>query len=154
MKKIILLLIVAGIMTACGTSKIERQTQRVFKGNWILTDISLPSALVDVSLFDEADSKCFETSEWHFVPNNNKGSYELFNCAPGQRNFVWSVQQGNAEEDFYFMLKPDTGAQKITKARTGYRLRLVSLDDTQMQWEQTVTHEGKPFTIRMNFSKN
>ncbi len=35
----------------------------------------------------------------------------------------------------------------------GFRLRLTQLSENNMQWEQTVSLEGSPFTISMNFSK-
>ena len=154
MKKIVLLFVMAGLLVSCGVSKTERQAQKVFKGDWTLTHVNLPSALVDVALFDDADTKCFENSQWHFVPNNNTGSYELMGCEPGVRDFHWSVQENSGMGIYSFNLKPELEGQKARKVKTGYKLRLVSLDEGQMQWEQTVSYEGKPFTIQMSFTKN
>lgn len=156
MKKPILLFFMVVMMLSCGSSKVERQTQKTFKGNWTLTNIELPSALVDVSLFGDADTRCFEYSEWKFVPNNNKGTYQLFqeNCNPGTRSFHWNVEENTETGEFYFTLKKEVDGVNIRQEKRGVRLELVSLDETQMQWKHTVSHEGKPFTIRMNFSKN
>ncbi len=154
MKKCLIWVLLVVVMTSCGVSKTERQAQKAFKGDWILTDIKLPSALVDVALLGDADSKCFENSQWHFVPNNNTGRYELFNCDAGQRAFHWAVQEDSGMGSFYFTLKPEVEGQKARKVTSGYRLRLLSLDESQMLWEQTVDYQGRPFTIQMHFSKN
>lgn len=154
MKKIFLLFVLTGVLVSCGVSKAERKAQKAFKGNWTLTDVNIPSALVDVQLLGDQDSKCFQNSQWHFVPNNNSGSYELYNCAEGGRNFHWSVQEDSGMGTFYFNLKPELEGQKARKVKSGYRLRLVALDDSQMIWEQTVDFEGKPFTIQMSFDRN
>ena len=156
MKKIALFLFVTTMLISCGSSKIERQTQKTFKGNWTLTEVDLPSALVDVNLFDDVDSRCFEHSEWSFVPNNNKGTYKLYqeNCNPGTRSFHWNVEENTETGEFSFTLKQEVDGVNIRQEKRGVRLALVSLDDTQMQWEHTVSYEGKPFTIKMNFVRN
>lgn len=155
MKKTFLFLLLIGLLTSCGSTKIERQAQRTFKGDWTLTNIELPSALVDVTLFDDADSRCFENSDWHFVSNNNTGSYMLNdqNCTSGEREFNWNVQEKTNEGHFYFSLKPEVDGSNARKVRKGYRLKLVSLDENQMLWEETVSYQGKLFTIRMSFIK-
>lgn len=159
MKNVLLLVVFAGLMTACGTSKIERQAQRTFKGDWTLNSVTFPenSGFVDVTLFEDVDRKCFEGSEWHFVSNNNKGEYQIFkeDCSPGKREFRWNVEETNPDSgEFDFTLKPVSEGQNARKTAQGYRLNLVSLDDTQMVWEQTVSFEGEPFKIRMEFTKN
>lgn len=148
-----------GVMLACGTSKIERQAQRTFKGDWTLTDITYPqnSGFVDVTLFEDASRNCFENSDWHFISNNHKGTYRLYKegCSPGKRNFRWDVQETSPDSGIFdFTLKPISEGENARKSRKGYRLNLVSLNDSYMVWEQTVSYEGKPFVIRMSFSKN
>jgi hypothetical protein len=59
----------------------------------------------------------------------------------------------NAETGLYdFLLKP-TDAKSKSETNQGFRLSLKALSDTVMQWEQTVSVDGKPFTITMNFNK-
>ena len=50
-------------------------------------------------------------------------------------------------------MKPVNEKGKSETGNTGFRVNLVSLTDTAMTWEQTVSLDGKPFTIRMNFNK-
>lgn len=159
MKKIVSLCLLVSVMMACGTTKIERQAQQTFKGDWNLNSITYPqnSGFVDVTLFDDASRNCFENSEWHFISNNNKGYYQLFkeDCSPGKRTFRWDVQETSPKSGIFdFTLKPVSEGQNARKTSKGYRLNLVSLNQSQMVWEQTVSYDGKPFVIRMNFSKN
>ena len=51
-----------------------------------------------------------------------------------------------------FLLKP-TNPKGKSDTNTGFRLRLAQLSDSNMKWEQTVTLNGAPFKISMNFSK-
>lgn len=154
MKKYMLILFTALILTSCGVSKTERQTQKTLKGDWTLTQIDLPSALVDVDLFEDVDTRCFENSDWNFISNNNKGSYKLYkdNCQPGTRKFRWNIKEDNNE--YFFTLKHEVDGVNIRHEKRGFRLKMISLDDNYMVLEEKTTYDGKPFTIRMNFSKN
>ncbi|MBW2960774.1 lipocalin family protein [Mesonia aestuariivivens] len=158
MKRFFSVVTVCLLLVACGTTKIERQAERTFKGSWTLNTITYPnnSGFVDVTLFQDATANCFRNSQWNFVSNNNKGVYTLTgaNCNSGTRNFSWMVQEENPEAGLYdFTLKPIGEGENARRIDTGYRLNLVSLTDTNMIWEQTVSYEGKPFKIRMSFTK-
>ena len=52
-----------------------------------------------------------------------------------------------------FLFKPLDAKKKSTNNNKGYRMSLTHLDDNAMIWTQTVSLEGKPFTITMNFNK-
>lgn len=155
MKKIIVLLITIGLV-ACGTSKTVRISKKVIKGDWVLNSVSYSKAgTYNVTLLNDASKVCFEGSTWQFVPNNNTGVYTIndTSCLTGERNFVFTIQEVNAETGLYdFLLKP-TNEKGKSETNQGFRLSLVSLSDTIMQWEQTVNVEGTAFTITMNFNK-
>lgn len=155
MKKIIVLLITIGLV-ACGTSKTVRISKKVIKGDWVLNSVSYSKAgTYNVTLLNDASKVCFEGSTWQFVPNNNTGIYTIndTSCLTGERNFVFTIQEVNAETGLYdFLLKP-TNEKGKSETNQGFRLSLVSLSDTIMQWEQTVNVEGTAFTITMNFNK-
>lgn len=158
MKKPILLLFVATLLTACGSTQIERQAQRTLKGNWTLDRISYPDSegIFKVELFDDASASCFAGSEWEFIPNNNHGSYTInsADCMAGTRQFIFDVIEIVPDSGIFdFTLKPYGEDENPRQIGTGYRLNLVSLDGNSMVWEQIVSLEGKPFTIRMHFSK-
>ena len=75
------------------------------------------------------------------------------NCPSGDSNFIFDIQEMNPETGLYdFLLKP-TNEKNKSENNVGFRLRLAQLNDTSMKWEQTVSMDGKPFTITMRFSK-
>ncbi len=157
MKKLAILLL-AVVMGSCASTKVERQAERTFKGDWTLTKITYPnsSGFVDVNLFNDASANCFRNSDWSFISNNNKGSYILngTNCSSQPQEFVWSVQEVQANSNtFNFTLKPVGEGENARKIDTGFRLNLVNLSENAMVWEQNVTYNGEPFLIRMQFNK-
>ncbi len=156
MRKIILTFVVVGLMASCGVTKTERQAQKSLKGDWSLTNITYPgsSGFVDVTLFNDATTRCFRDSDWHFISNNHKGSYQLYkeNCAPGKRFFRWDIVLAS-DGQYYFSLKPVQQDENARKVETGYRLNVVQLDATQMILEETVSYNGNPFKIRLTFNK-
>ena len=155
MKKRALLIVVASLILACGPKTVI-QSKKVIKGYWTLTDISYSeSGTYNVTLLNDTSKECFEGSSWRFIPNNNTGVYAINNgnCPTGDRHFVFTIQEMNKETGLYdFLLKPTNEKNKSDDNR-GFRLRLSQLNDSSMRWEQTVTLDGKPFKINMNFSK-
>ena len=156
MTKTIVLLTLTIILSACSASKTVRVSKKVIKGNWTLNTITYSEkGTYKVSLLDDASKECFEGSTWHFIPNNNTGIYNITdsNCSAGERHFVFTIQEVDAETGLYdFLLKP-TNEKHKSETNKGFRLKLSSLSDTMMQWQQTVVVEGKPFIITMNFDK-
>jgi hypothetical protein len=155
MKKILLIFIAIGLFS-CGTSKTVRTSKKVIKGEWTLSSISYSEAgTYNVILLNDASKACFEGSTWQFVPNNNTGIYTIngSSCSTGARNFVFTIQEVDPQTGLYdFLLKP-TNEKHKSDTNQGFRLRLTSLSDAAMQWQQTVSVDGKPFTITMNFNK-
>ena len=156
MRKLILLVALVGIAVSCGTPKTVIQSKKVMKGYWSLNDISYSEAgTYNVTLLNDTSKECFEGSTWRFIPNNNTGIYTINdpNCLTGDRNFIFAIQQVDESSGLYdFLLKPTEKRGKPGE-KIGFRLRLSQLSDTNMQWEQTVNVDGKPFKIMMNFTK-
>lgn len=158
MKKIALLLSICALLftVSCGTSKTVRTSKKVIKGNWTLSSITYnQTGTYNTVLFNDASKACFEGSSWQFVPNNNTGIYTINDakCATGERYFVFTIQEVDAETGLYdFLLKPTDKKQK-SETNQGYRLKLSALSDDAMQWQQSVNVAGNPLTINMNFTK-
>jgi len=156
MKKLALSIGIILMILSCGTSKTVRDSKKVIKGEWTLSSITYSTAgKYNVTLLNDTSKDCFEGSTWQFIPNNNTGTYTIneTSCSTGPRNFVFTIQEVNKETGLYdFLLKPTNEKQK-SETNQGFRLSLTSLSDTIMQWQQTVTVDGKPFTITMNFNK-
>lgn len=157
MKRILLLALITVTVIACGPSKTVVESKKVIKGYWYLDNISYDTAgTFNVNIFNDASAECFEGSTWRFIPNNNTGNYTIDDaeCSTGQRDFIFTIQEIDADSGLYnFLLKP-TNAKGKSETNAGFRLRLAQLSDTNMTWEQTVNVDGKPFTISMNFSKS
>ncbi len=156
MKQLIIAFLTISLV-ACGTSKVVRDSRKVIKGNWTLNTISYSEeGTYNVTLLNDVSKACFEGSTWQFVPNNNTGIYTIngTDCATGARYFVFTIQEVDASTGLYsFLLKP-TNEKHKSLTNQGFRLKLSALSDTDMQWQQTVTVDGDPFTITMNFIKN
>jgi len=156
MKKLIVLMVTATLLWSCGSTKIVRQSQKIIKGQWVLNSIKYSEpGTYKVTLLNDTSKECFEQSKWQFIPNNNTGIYSIVNnkCNTYDRNFAFTIQEVDAETGLYnFLLKP-TDAKGKSEINQGFRIKLSELSDLSMQWQQTVTVDGKPFTINMNFSK-
>lgn len=155
MKKLLILLLTIGLFS-CGTSKTVRDSRKIIKGNWMLNNITYSQAgTYNVTLLNDVSKDCFEGSSWSFVPNNNTGTYNISNagCASGERYFIFDINEIDETTGLYdFMLKP-TNEKYKSETNQGFRLKLSALSDYNMQWQQTVTVDNKPFTITMNFTK-
>lgn len=158
MKKIIAIAVLAFTIISCGVPKTVIQSKKVVKGNWTLEAITYNQAgTYNVSLFNDTTKECFEGSTWRFIPNNNSGIYTIngANCQTGDRNFIFTIQEVDADSGLYdFLLKPTVKQGSTNKTETaGFRVNLTQLSDTNMRWEQTVNLDGKPFKINMDFTK-
>ncbi|MBZ0326598.1 MAG: lipocalin family protein [Altibacter sp.] len=156
MKKLFVFAVFAAVLLSCGTPKTVQESRKIIKGYWSLDAISYSeSGKFNVTMFNDTSKECFEGTSWRFIPNNNTGVYTVNNgnCPTGDRNFIFDIQEMDVNSGLYdFLLKPTNTKGKSDDNR-GFRVRLAQLNDASMRWEQTVTLEGKPFKITMNFSK-
>jgi hypothetical protein len=156
MKKIVTVLSILFIVASCGSSKTVRTSKKVIKGSWVLSSITYsPAGTYNATLLNDASKACFEGSTWQFVPNNNTGTYTIndASCSTGNRYFVFTIQEVDAETGLYdFLLKP-TNEKHKSDNNQGFRLKLSALSDTNMQWQQTVNASGSSVTVNMNFIK-
>lgn len=156
MKNLILYLVL-GVFFACGSSKVIKQSEKTLKGSWSLSSITYSkTGDYNVTLFNDVSKECFEGSDWQFIPNNNTGTYYINsdNCNIGERYFNFSIQEIDEATGYYdFLLKP-TNEKGKSENNAGFRMRLTSLSETSMQWQQTVNTNGAPFIINMNFTKS
>lgn len=156
MKKILILTTVVAMLLSCATPQAVRDSEKVIKGEWILNSITYSeSGNYSVSLFNDASKDCFENSTWRFIPNNNTGVYTINSagCTVGERNFIFTIDQVDANTGLYdFLIKP-TNERGKSETNEGFRVRLAQLTPTNMRWEQNLTVDGNPFTIFMDFTK-
>ena len=157
MKKTIMLIALAIILSGCATSKKVRTYKKAIKGNWIVNAITYSKAgTYNVTLFEDVSKDCLVGSTWQFVPNNNTGEYTLSdsNCISGERYFIFSIQEIDKETGLYDLLLKPTNKKHQSETNAGFRLKLSGLSDNTMQWQLTETIDDKPFIISINFIKN
>ena len=154
--KRITLIVIAVALFGCGSSKTIRDSKKAIKGNWTLSTITYSkTGKYNVTLLNDTSKDCFEGSTWQFIPNNNTGTYTIneSSCSTGARNFVFTIQEIDTQTGLYdFLLKP-TNEKNKSETNEGFRLKLTQLSETNMQFQQTVSMDGQPFTINMNFIK-
>ena len=157
MKKLALFLVLASIAFSCSTPKTVQESKKVIKGYWTLNEVTYSEeGNFLITLLDDTSRECFAGSSWRFIPNNNTGVYTINNgnCPTGDRHFIFIIQEVDQSTGLYdFLLKP-TNEKKKSESNVGFRLHLTQLTGSKMKWEQTVSLEGKPFTITMNFTKS
>ena len=145
-------------LISCGSSKLIKETEKSLDGEWTLTEVTYPdsSGFFDVTLFQTADARCFETSVWKFVNNNHRGTVELFdtNCTTIAQNIVWALEESSMPGYTYNVLLKMAEDDKAKKEKQGSRLQIKTLSDTEMVWDLNVQYQSKPVIVRLQFIKN
>lgn len=157
MKTIASLCIVALLLTSCSLSKQEKTARKTIDGTWSLTKVTYDtSGKFNSTLFEDTTASCFEGSQWFFRSNNSTGTYDIINanCPTGVRNIRWSASEiGKNTGNYDFTMKFTDEKKNDVQKNTGFRMMLNYLDENTMKLTQTVTFEGSPFKINLNFSR-
>ncbi|GAA3511026.1 hypothetical protein GCM10022393_25920 [Aquimarina addita] len=157
MKKIMLILTAILLVSCSSSQKTIIAAKKTLKGEWLLNDISYDRVgTFDVILYNDASADCLTGGVWKFIPNNNTGMYTVNDSqcvSTGARNFRFTIPEAGQDGLYSFLFKPIDEKKKSTNNNKGYRMTLKHLDDTSMIWTQTVSLEGSPFMITMNFNK-
>lgn len=157
MKKVAIITLFLGVLVSCGSSAVVKEATETIQGEWILTNIEYPGngENLQIKLLQDTSAECLENSTWKFVSRNNTGSYTpgKVMCSSQPRFFRWSVDDKNTAAGNYDMMIKPTDEEYKSSTDQGFRINLSNLTGQQMILEQTITFEGEPFTIRMNFNK-
>lgn len=156
MKKLqLLMLMIFLAVTSCTTTKVARKTESAFRGDWTLNQITTDEGRnVELTkVFGNSNVKCFQGSFWHLVANNNTGYYSFQNtsCDSSENRIKWFVQE---EDGFtYFWFKNVAQGQKDKEATSGYKLRIVSVDEYQAHLIHEIRFEGKKLNVHYYFNR-
>ena len=145
-------------VVSCAASKEGRSMKHTINGTWTLKSVNAEgiNTKYKASVFNEADASCFTGSTWTFISNNSMGTYTISpatGCASATRNFRWSIYEPKGEEKRFQFKRLDEKKNPMDD-NDGFRLRVTSLTETNMQLKSAVVFEGRPATLVYNFTKN
>lgn len=149
MKKILFVFAFVAILTSC-KSTLDTQSQGGIKGNWTITNVSYSgSDVIKVNSFNIADAKCFEQSQWKFVPNNNTGTMQLAKsgCPAFSSPIVWTITKTG---DFTLKITEGDKAKNVTQ---GYFLKVRNQTEISFQLVDNINVGGKNTEVVYQFVK-
>ncbi|MFA5618900.1 MAG: lipocalin family protein [Weeksellaceae bacterium] len=155
---IVFSMVSALILISCAGSQVVVDTETAMRGDWTISSVTIDGInqeYVDATVFDEANTKCYEGSTWHLVQNNNSGTYTMNgggDCPSGTTKIKWFVSEENGAT--YFNFKRIYDGQKPKNVLDGYRMRIVSNSGSSMILKQDLMFEGKPIGVNYSFIKN
>ena len=160
MKRLITISIIFSILVGCGATKELNGIpgKKTLKGEWQVDEIEFFGAegTYKAFMFDMADSYCFKNSVWMFIPNNYTGKFTLSsnssNCESTTARIRWSYFDSDVERYIQFKYT-DNKNKSLDPLNRGYRMKIKSLNQTNMKIELDLEHQGSPFTVVMNMSK-
>jgi len=160
MKKFVTISLIFLILVGCGSTKDLNGIpgKKTLKGEWQVDDIEFFGAegTYKSYLFDIADSYCFNNSVWMFIPNNYTGKFTLTsnssNCESTTARIRWSYYDSDEERSIQFKYT-DNKNKSIDPNNRGYRMKVKSLNQTNMKIELDLEHQGSPFSVVMSFTK-
>lgn len=145
---------------ACGGSsnlgKENRGMRSGLDGTWTLDKVSYESEGYFKSvLFNDADTKCYNGSEWFFRSNNSTGTYTLFgpDCSPGIRYIRWSIQNDANGNPTTFTFKFTDEKKKDLYGGVGYAFNIRSISENQMVLYSSGSAGEDPVGMVFEFSK-
>lgn len=157
MKNLMYLSFAAILFISCNSSKVVADSEKLMRGNWTVSDVSVDGinqSYVDVTVFDEANSKCFEGSNWYLVQNNASGNYTLNgggDCPSVTTKVKWFVTDENGQ--MYFNFKKVYEGEKPKNVVDGYKMRVASNTGSTIVLVQDLMFEGKPISVNYTFQK-
>lgn len=155
---ILAILLVACSATNTATSQSSQMKKKTLKGTWSLTNIRFvgEEGLYKADLFGIADSPCYKGSEWMFIPNNGTGKFSINGserCKEGKHRILWSFYEpGDGSTELQFKLV-DTKNKPLSGDKSGYRMSIESLSESNVEFRVKVDYKGKPFDVVLNLEK-
>jgi hypothetical protein len=148
------------LFLSCGGSsnlgKENKGLRSSLDGTWSLDKVSYESEGYFKSvLFEDADSKCFNGSEWFFRSNNSTGTYTLYDadCNPGIRYIRWSIQNDANGNPSTFTFKFTDEKKKDLYGGVGYAFNIRSITANSMVLGSMENAGGDSVGMVFEFSK-
>lgn len=158
MRNLVLGMLTMGLaLTACNNSKLLADNEKLMRGDWTVTDVAVDginSSYVDITVFDQAKSQCYEGSTWHLVQNNATGNYTLNGgngCPSETTKIKWFVTETNGQ--FYFNFKKIYEGERPKNVVDGYKMRVASNTGSSIVLQQEMMFEGKAISVFYTLTK-
>jgi hypothetical protein len=148
----LLMAIVAVFASSCSPKQGVTQdiNKGAVKGNWVLTDIKYEGIPENakVTVFDEANAKCFIGSQWILPDNYAMGSYTLTStedgCSAVTQKIAWTLTKNGGVSMFGF--KKLYSGDKAKNVTEGYRMEITGAGSV-MTWRANISFENKSAAI-------
>ncbi|THD67898.1 hypothetical protein E7Z59_09620 [Robertkochia marina] len=148
------------LFTSCGGSsslgKENRSMRSTLDGTWQLAEVTYNGeGYYKSTLFNDANAKCYEGSQWFFRSNNSTGTYELSGdqCNPGVRYIRWSIQNDAEGNPVAFTFKFTDEQKKDLYGGAGYVFNIQSITENTMVLSGTESAGGDPVELIYQFNK-
>ena len=144
------------LLVSCATTKAIKETEKAVRGNWVLKTVTYDGAgSFKSTLLQDVSASCFEGSEWSFVANNNRGTYNITSndCKTGERKFIWTVT-GNKEITGGEIHLKITDKNYKSETNVGYKFEMTRINEDSMSWSLLTSLNGKTINVNINFNKN
>lgn len=145
-------------LTSCTNTKVLADNEKLMRGDWVITNVSVDGinqSYVDVTVFDEANSQCYNGSTWHLVQNNASGNYTINaggDCPSSTSKIKWFITEENGQS--YFNFKRIYEGEKPKNVLDGYKMRVLSNTGSSFTLRQDLLFEGKQIGVNYTFTKN
>ena len=146
------------LTSACNNTKVVADNEKLMRGDWTVTNVSVDGineSYVDVTVFDEANTKCYVGSTWHLVQNNATGNYTLNaggDCPSGTTKIKWFLTEESGS--YFFNFKKVYEGEKPKNVVDGYKMRVSSNTGSTIVLVQDLMFEGNPISVNYTFQKN
>ncbi len=146
------------LLASCNNSKVVADNEKLMRGDWTVTNVSVDGinqSYVDITVFDEAKTKCYVGSAWHLVQNNATGNYTVNaggDCPSGTTKIKWFITEESGQ--YYFNFKKIYEGERPKNVVDGYKMRVSSNTGSTIVLVQDLMFEGKPISVNYTFQKN
>ncbi|WP_224490436.1 lipocalin family protein [Robertkochia flava] len=137
-------LFISVLLISCGGSsslgKENKSLRSNLDGTWELKGVTYDGeGYYKSTLFDDANAKCYEGSEWFFRSNNSTGTYTLSGdeCNPGIRYIRWSIQNDANGNPSTFTFKFTDEKKNDLYGGAGYVFNIQSISESSMVLSST-----------------
>ena len=152
------LCIITLTISSCSANRELSTNAHRITGNWQLNTIiseAIKSETV-ITLFNEADFRCFIGSSWNFT--KDIASYSISSSSDGRcnkikRNHTWRLFINNQKSMLIQLKKLGDNMQEADPGSIGYLFEIITLNSKAMQLRSEIMINGHTGVFLFNFIK-